>query len=468
MAKKAIRWVVFLGLLIAAVTGTYKVLSWKDTADNYLSSMTQLYSTEKDTMDVVFVGSSHCYCGINPAVIWEEYGISSFDMAISGQDKDSAYHSLVELLKTQSPEVVYVDLFAMTYDRHQVQANVYRNMLAMKPSLNSYNLVRDYGPDDDWVDYVLRWPIWHTRYRELKNFDFETYKPSIYCRGENMNMKTSQGKAAITAAVTRIAPLSEKNASWLNSLYELSKEHGFKLGFLVLPFYFEDDEQEILNGAAEFAREKGLEFIDFNNTYIGLDYNTDFCDIDHCNYSGAYKISQYLGQHLNETYDLADHRGDADYSLWDQDYAYYQHIMQRKYIQEADLKDGYFDLIRDGSGLVVALSLNGDYQVYENDILPAMDAMGISREEYLQGGKWVFEDGVLVARIPAGSSESFILELGDYDTLKVENLYEKGAAGTVFEDLKINRNAPVTIYNGLAVRVYDKYLEQEISVIGYN
>ena len=106
--KKAIRCIAFLLILFFVIIRAYDILSWKDTSEAYLSSTKQLYSTEDDLMDVVFLGSSHCYCGISPDVLWGNYGISAFNMTTSGQDKISTYYLLKETLKTQSPDVVCV------------------------------------------------------------------------------------------------------------------------------------------------------------------------------------------------------------------------------------------------------------------------------------------------------------------------------------------------------------------------
>ena len=65
---KGIRLIAFVILMFVIVSGVYRVFSWKDTTGGYLSSLSQLYDTPKNQMDVVFVGSSHCYCSIYHAI----------------------------------------------------------------------------------------------------------------------------------------------------------------------------------------------------------------------------------------------------------------------------------------------------------------------------------------------------------------------------------------------------------------
>ena len=39
------------------------------------------YEQEKNSIDVIFYGSSHVYSDINPAVLWREAGVASFQSA---------------------------------------------------------------------------------------------------------------------------------------------------------------------------------------------------------------------------------------------------------------------------------------------------------------------------------------------------------------------------------------------------
>lgn len=249
---KWIRGVAFLCVTAILIAGTYRVLSWKDTTGDYVSSVQMLYNTEENLIDVVFVGSSHVYAGVNVALLWEQYGMSAFDMAVSGQDKDSAYHNLVEVLKTQSPQVVCVDMYALTFDGHEIQGNIYRNMLSMDISQNSIELVQEYIDEEEQQDYILRWPIIHTRYRELKRYDFDTYDRNLFGRGESMNWNVGWAQEVSWEILSDSSenPLSEKNREWLEKLAALAEEEEFELVFFLAPFYCDDpDIRRMFNAA---------------------------------------------------------------------------------------------------------------------------------------------------------------------------------------------------------------------------
>ena len=228
--KKAFAFILFAALLAIVVLKVYDIIRWKDTNGDYTSTTEQLYNTEDNLIDVVFVGSSHVYCDIYPAFIWEKSGIAAFDMSVSGQDKDSAYHHLKELLKTQSPKVVFVDLYPLFSDRIGIEGNVYRNMLALKTSENSYSLLKDYSEKDDINvnDFFFRWPIVHTRYKELQRLDFVEFAPNKFLRGEQIIFEAEEVYPPYISESLNPSELSDTNLKWLNDLYDLSVAENFK------------------------------------------------------------------------------------------------------------------------------------------------------------------------------------------------------------------------------------------------
>ena len=67
----------------------------------------------------------------------------------------------------------------------------------------------------------------------------------------------------------------------------------------------------------DYAYENGIDYINFYELYdeTGIDYETDTYDGGlHMNYSGADKLSEYLGKVLSEEYGMEDHRGDEELS----------------------------------------------------------------------------------------------------------------------------------------------------------
>lgn len=468
--KKAIRCIAFLIVTFLLINRTYDVLRWKDTSGDYLSSTTQLYSTKDNLIDVVFFGSSHCYCSISPDVLWGNYGFSAFNMTTSGQDKNTTYHLLKEVLKTQSPKVVCVELWGLTFDKHGVQGNVYRNMLAMKLSQNSISLVKSYIEEDEQQDYLLRWPIIHTRYRELDRYDFVPMDLNLYGRGCELSYHIGTGSYPAEAiACEEIGELTDSNREWLESLYDLSQEENFELVLFLSPTTLTLDNQKQVNATREFAKENGIAFFDFNrlNYDIQLDYGTDFVDDGHTNARGAEKISIFLGAYFNNQYNLDDHRGEEDYDQWEQSYKRYEHVKKAEELKKSASLDEYIARLKKMDDISYVFSFEGTYGESDLNLERAARSLGLTAKQYEIGGTYICLNGETQFVMDNQSEEVAIYEMNQYDAFKIQNMKLVDPDATNRNDIMLNLEKMGSAHNGLSFVVYDHVRKTVIDKRGY-
>lgn len=447
--KKICRCICFALIVTIVVCHIYKVLSYKVTTDEDLSSVSMLYNTEDNLIDAVFLGTSHTYCSIYPSVMWNEYGISAFDMSISGQDKDSTYHAIIEVLKTQSPKVVFVDIYGMLFDLAFKDWLVYRNYLTFNYSKNSYEHVKD-GITDNPGDFLLRFPIIHTRYKELIKTDFISYSENEYRRGESLGWRIQEGYTDPEGRLTEaVEELSEKNKNWLEKLKKLSEDEGFELVLFIAPFSIIESQQQIFNGAKQFAAENGIAFYDLNNLYeeIGLDYGQDMLDVEHTNGWGATKVSAYLAEILAKEYGLSDHRGDSKYYQWDLNYERYAHSLAENELAGTIRTDWYLEKAMGLKDVAVYESLEGDC----SNITEYLYTLGFSEEDIALGGKWIYEDGVRTKLMDNVGGTLINREYSDFDNVLVQYIDDNRWA-----DILVNGQSVVQVENGLNIIVYDK------------
>ena len=471
--KKAIKCIVFIVLAGACIAGAFRIFKWKDTSGDYNSSIEQLKNTPKDTIDVVFTGSSHTYCGIYPGVFWEQEGYSVFDMAISGQDKYSGYHSLKELLKTQSPKVVFVDLYPFTYDKHAVEGNEHRNMMALPTSRNSFELLTNYYDAEipkerkKIADYFLRWPIVHTRYRELGKYDFLKNPPNSYLRGEGLMFIANPAENYdVSETEYNPADLSDKNMQLIDDFIALSEKENFSLVFTVIPYRAGTENLAILDGAVAYIEGKGIPVLDLNRgrSVLNLNSYTDFIDDDHLNGYGAVKLSSYYTQYLNDNYDLKDHRGDSLYWQWDADHAYCNKLCLEQMLDSSESLSDALTLRSSRKDYTTIICLELDYQNAEYNYFNDLSILGMNDEDYAAGGGvWVYENGALkrlsynTENTPASTHE-----LGTYDTLSAE-FHGDFQPGNVL----INTEDVSNLGFYLKVTAYDNRLERIAFQKGY-
>lgn len=461
--KKIIKCLSFSVLALTMVFLSYKVLSWKDTSGAYVSVTKQLYNTKKDMIDVAFVGSSHVYTSVYPAYLWNSYGISAFDMSLSEQDKICSYYCLKELLKTQKPKVVCLEMYGLTFEGHNHIGDEYRNMLSLRSSLNSLDFVKNGYTTQKPIDYILRWPIVHTRYKELDRYDFRSNEINNYSRGAIMGWGRREAgyMNPDTIAIKDESALSSENIAWLDSFVELSKDYGFDLVFFLAPDFQSPEQRVVTNAAKSYAFEHGIAFFDFTELAEELSFDpaTDMGDLLHCNAEGAFKITSYFGKYLDENYDLVDHRGDDRYHQWEDDYVLFEQINQENAIYLSAEDEDYLDVLADSKNLVVLLSLDGEFE----NCIEFMQKFNVPYEECINGGKWIYKNGQASKIMDNTPGESHIVDINRYDAIKVQCA---PLGGDSMSNILFGLDQMMSTENGLNVFVYDEIMCKPISKRG--
>ena len=69
----------------------------------------EYYALEKNTVDLLFIGSSHSYCTFDPQLIDPVLGTYSWQLGTPSQHADTSYYVLQNALETQSPHTVVME-----------------------------------------------------------------------------------------------------------------------------------------------------------------------------------------------------------------------------------------------------------------------------------------------------------------------------------------------------------------------
>ncbi len=466
--KKVIKIVSFILITILILGLSYQILSWKDTTGDYVSSIEQLKSTPNDTIDVVFVGSSHVYCGFAPHALWNNTGIASFDLAISGMDRYSAYYHTKYLLKTQKPKVVAVDLFPLTFDKHLVLGNEYRNMMSMPLSKDAVDLAKRYSEStreeieisETADNYILRWPIVHTRYRELKKGDFITAPENSFLRGEGLVYNITPVDISESRALTDVGDLTKEQIKWIDDFVKLSEDNGFKLIFMVTPYAAQYHEMLVYNAVEEYV--SGIQNVDFisaiTETDTKFDIKSDFADSGHLNASGAVKLTKWFYEKGLKDLGLKNHKGDAKYDDWNQDATYQACINVNKNIErfiEVSADSEAVESIMSSGHLIFTLAFNenwGKYPIVAN----TLKNMGYKDTDFKNGGVMVLQgNNVLLVHDGIGEKEK-IFNYDRYTSLKVSG------NGVFIDKVKIGTKELLSEDANVSVMLWDINVKRPI------
>ncbi|MCH5195609.1 MAG: hypothetical protein J1F28_02775 [Oscillospiraceae bacterium] len=444
-------------LTLALICGSYSILN--DTLRlKEFTAVTDFYVQPENSIDVLLIGSS--MVGVNQSceVLWKDYGISGYAFSSGSQPFWISYYFLNEALKTCDPKVVVIDVSVVTNLSDTVLKWPYLSVGGLKFSLNKLEAIQASAQQESWMDLLLGFPIYHTRYSELDDTDFESYpwnQQGINYKGSTNVYGTGNVKDLIPAAdIETVQAISEKHEEFLVKIIE---ECNTKDIPLVLVTSFKPNRklyQPHFNYIAELVSEYDVPFIDFNHLdeELGIELNDIWTDNNHLNIKGARKQSEYLGQYLKENYDLFDHRGDPYYSSWD----VFSVNQQNMYIPIiTDRSDYLKELVRDDRTVVIIKqsvdTSNPAYEAFLQDAVVC--GFDMSFLNSMANGCWIVEHpGISYANIGLVSGQRASFQLDDEEIivdLSGQTITYAGESLT-------------TIKNGITFIVYDPNTEQII------
>jgi len=393
--KKIITRVIICCITIAAIVLTVNKITdlFEDKQTGTYYQFDGYYNQKPDTVDVLFVGSSRVHTNINPATLWEEYGIASYALGINSQPINISYYVLKEALKTQHPKLVVVEASQINdnYDKTESTPSV----SGMKHDINYLKAVLERRTFDSSMDTALRYPMWHTRYDMISKDDFVEDAFACY---------PLSGKAGYKGAVEHYhivaqeytdgykeegAVFSQSAEGDFDRIVKLCADEGIDLLFILTPAASRFENI----GVRDYALRKGVSYLNTSDYYdeIGLDVATDFIDEGHLNVYGSTKTSSFIGRYIKDHYFIDDHRGDGRYISWDENVAYHYHKLMNEALPTITGFGTYLYMFPNDNYIVIVSLLDG----YDSEYIGQVDALPhvlCNEVIYELGGIWI-EDG---------------------------------------------------------------------------
>jgi len=319
--KKRIAAIIFVLLFLLLFYASDRVLSIKTT--HGIRQARDMYAQPLNSIDVVFMGSSHIHCDVNTALLWEKYGIASYDYSAAEQPLWTTYYYLKEVCKYQNPKLVVLDLYSPARFKDDYQYTfLMDNLNGVRFSWNKIQMLLASCETTRIWEFFPSIATYHLRYGELGQEDwdyltmtkherasFKGYTPYYFVNPQEEPLLTEKYSGGITI----------KSEIYLQKIIEYTQEHGIELFLMVSPYITTDEDELVYNRVHEIADRYGLQFNSTNYYYsaMNLDFEVDFNDHSHLNYLGSCKFTDYLGEELKKTYDIPDRRGLSKWESWD-------------------------------------------------------------------------------------------------------------------------------------------------------
>ena len=284
------------------------------------------YSTPNDSLDWVFLGSSHAYCTFDPAQ-FDAAGIASFQMGMPLQTMDSTYFTLLEILKTQRPDTVVLDVYWYVLEQDFEVKQMEMLFQVMRDENFKKQYLSEVLPWNERIKYTLK-PVRYqadflafanTKLLNVMQHTFGLKKTENYTPGEEFYQGrgyvhfdyTMSDSAYSNIAEEPIADMQNwkiaaSQQKYLDKIVACCKDNDIRLILTVAPVS-NVRFSRIKNYAAfsgyisDYAARNGLRYLDFNtvNAADALFDDDCFFDGNHLNIRGVEIADAYFLEWLS-------------------------------------------------------------------------------------------------------------------------------------------------------------------------
>ena len=277
-------------------------------SDFAATTMIEGYShLEKESLDVLFLGSSQMYFAVDAGKLTDEYGISSYDFGAGAQHLPTTLYYLDEALKTQTPKLVVLEVCGIFIKNSEVAEShlawsyfpmpmSFKKFDSMYNSLN-VGLIKSF--EYSFVPLIRFHDKWKDTHLNDIDFVLNTYKyTDLKARGHVAEDHVTKCTIEYYNGDETTKEIPEESKKAILDIAERCREKGIKLLLLKTPVSDWTKGDSI--SVEQFALENNLEFIDLNENIneIGIDGDTDFYNKGHLNSSGAEKTTDYIAEIL--------------------------------------------------------------------------------------------------------------------------------------------------------------------------
>ncbi|TCK97788.1 hypothetical protein EDC19_0190 [Natranaerovirga hydrolytica] len=276
----------------------------------------EFYEQERNSIDMVFIGSSHSYCTFDPEIFDSALETSSFQMGTPLQYPATSYYVLKEVLNYQEPSIVVFEIYWDMIDEsfNLLQADWFLEALQSETLEEEY--INEVFPIEERIKYhtnIIRYQGDVISYydRELKELaqDYRRKVPEEETRREGTEYYRSKGYAYADYVIPEEQmgrdnqfygfdgkdwDIHEVQLDYIEKFIDLARANNIELIFVTAPVANVSMEMivnydVIYESIKRLSEEHNVPYIDYNivNMEEGLLENKHFRDDAHLNHSGV-------------------------------------------------------------------------------------------------------------------------------------------------------------------------------------
>lgn len=273
-----------------------------------------------NTLDAIALGSSHMQYAFNPATFYTESGYYSYVMGSPCQPMDMSYYMLEEVLKTQKPEVAFIDVFTLLESSIICYGDgMYYNAIdemSGETRLKAASVMEE--EDKRWqymFDLIMNHDNWkRIDIRKIKEVieNAEASEGYAYDLGYvRMEPREIKYTPFTTYPVTDPIEPPDKDKAKLDHIIDLCEANSITPVFIKTPYIIDQAGTNQLAGIWSYLRTKNVYIVDYVERAQELGW---FFDVDgdewHNSTWGAEIITRDLAKFVKENQLITNHKED--------------------------------------------------------------------------------------------------------------------------------------------------------------
>lgn len=298
---------------------TYLIVSDKD---SYTRVMLYEMYNQEENIDILFLGSSHCYRSLDTDITDNIFGMNTFNAGTSSQDWDGSYALLVEAGKENDIKHVFVEMYynsaGVIYDERTQLKQTYIISDYMKNSYNRYRYLFQASNIEHWLNGLVparrNWRDLFSPSYILNNLSIKQSDEYINYAYPTSDVEYYSGKGYVSSLESKSDNFffsngdfkkipnnifSEDDKKSLKNIIKYCDDNKIKLTFFSAPMtdYLlvgTDNYDFYIEQVNDFVKEYGVKYYDFNicrEKYFPTYDGSYFKDGHHLNGKGAERFS---------------------------------------------------------------------------------------------------------------------------------------------------------------------------------
>lgn len=269
------------------------------------------YDLPKNSLDLVFVGSSLSYSSFNPLIFNGFLNISSCNTGTALQNIKQNYYNLKEILEHHSPKLIVLEAYSLDipdksendrlgfkFENIDAQrfslnklASIHSQFTSLKNKLNALSpLIRNH---DNWNDLELLQDNLSNTSTKNRFLGYKLVKEEVkpnYLKKNLVNLPSEHF-------------FNDENLDYFKKFKDLCEKNNIRLIVVRAPVllykYNTEYYQEVYTNTKSLCENENIEYLDYNQKFHQLSLDESYyADEKHLNYKGAIKISEHLASHL--------------------------------------------------------------------------------------------------------------------------------------------------------------------------